>query len=431
MKDRNRRTRSERSRAAAEAIVTLVLFTGACSDSTGTLDGFCNAEGQCLAGLHCVGGRCRDDETAQREQCRNVECGLVAGFECGRCQAPRSCRNQRCELTNDDAGTGSDATAAADAEGPVDAGETMDAAPPDDTGPARDADADAGGPPDAVTPVRDAGGPPDACSAETDPDFCARLGASCAVVTAVDNCGDMRSVNCGTCTLPQSCAGDCGGTANQCGCCPMTDSQLCATAGATCGSVTAHDGCRERTVSSCGTCTNPQTCGGGGVANACGSVCTPMEKRRCWVECPIAAVAGCTPELPIILGVEECGANGQWSGACNTLTQCSDLDTPCSAPLAAHHPCVSGSMVNAEYSCRRALGASCTTSYYFGYGYTQSCADRCPEPSCNPPVSPRSCDMYCASGTTPTTVLTGVLACAVGDPCGPTWMTCGTRNGCR
>ncbi len=38
------------------------------------------------------------------------------------------------------------------------------------------------------------------CTAETDPQLCARLGKSCGAVTGTDNCGDVRSVsNCGSC----------------------------------------------------------------------------------------------------------------------------------------------------------------------------------------------------------------------------------------
>ena len=87
---------------------------------------------------------------------------------------------------------------------------------------------------------------------------CAGLGTNCGSVA--DGCGG--TLDCGTCTAPQSCDG--AGTANVCGCTPTT----CGTKN--CGAVA--DGCGGNL--SCGTCVSPKTCGGTGVANVCG--CTPI-----------------------------------------------------------------------------------------------------------------------------------------------------------
>jgi hypothetical protein len=58
-------------------------------------------------------------------------------------------------------------------------------------------------------------GPP-GCPAETNAQFCSRLGKNCGSVTGTDNCGVTRTVgSCGTCTAPATCGG--GGTANVCG----------------------------------------------------------------------------------------------------------------------------------------------------------------------------------------------------------------------
>ena len=43
------------------------------------------------------------------------------------------------------------------------------------------------------------------CVPETDPQFCARLGKNCEMVSAPDNCGATRSANCGTCTAGTAC----------------------------------------------------------------------------------------------------------------------------------------------------------------------------------------------------------------------------------
>jgi hypothetical protein len=86
-----------------------------------------------------------------------------------------------------------------------------------------------------------------------------------------DGCGGLTA-SCGTCTPPQTCGG--GGTPGMCGqprCTPLTCAQACAAAGVTsgcCGQFS--DGCGGLTVS-CGTCGGGDTCGGGGVANMCGT----------------------------------------------------------------------------------------------------------------------------------------------------------------
>jgi len=54
------------------------------------------------------------------------------------------------------------------------------------------------------------------CSSETNAAFCARYGASCGTLTAIDNCGAERTVSsCGSCTAPQTCGT--GGNPNVCG----------------------------------------------------------------------------------------------------------------------------------------------------------------------------------------------------------------------
>jgi hypothetical protein len=51
--------------------------------------------------------------------------------------------------------------------------------------------------------------------AESNSALCLRLRKDCGQVTASDNCGQSRSVDCGSCRAPSSCGG--GGTANVCG----------------------------------------------------------------------------------------------------------------------------------------------------------------------------------------------------------------------
>jgi hypothetical protein len=93
------------------------------------------------------------------------------------------------------------------------------------------------------------------------PETCSGQGIGCG--PAGDGCGG--ALQCGVCAAPETCGG--GGTSNVCGsgsaCAPKT----CTTLGYDCGP--AGDGCGGSL--SCGACTAPETCGGGGMSSVCGS----------------------------------------------------------------------------------------------------------------------------------------------------------------
>jgi GH18 family chitinase len=97
-------------------------------------------------------------------------------------------------------------------------------------------------------------------SSSCTPTTCAAQGKECG--TIADGCGG--NLNCGSCTSPESCGGGTPSVANVCGCTPTV---TCAGAGKNCGSIA--DGCGGSL--NCGTCTSPATCGGGGTANVCGT----------------------------------------------------------------------------------------------------------------------------------------------------------------
>jgi hypothetical protein len=112
-------------------------------------------------------------------------------------------------------------------------------------------------------------GPPDgggggSCTPET----CAQQNITCG--PAGDGCGNLIAGGCGVCTPPGTCGG--GGVASQCpgtqGCTPRTCQEL----GFSCGP--AGDGCGNLIAGGCGTCSPPETCGGGGVAGQCGTMMT-------------------------------------------------------------------------------------------------------------------------------------------------------------
>jgi hypothetical protein len=105
------------------------------------------------------------------------------------------------------------------------------------------------------------------------PKTCAELGFDCG--GAADGCGNL--IDCGTCSGTDTCGG--AGQPSVCGtpvstCKPKT----CADLGINCGP--AGDGCGG-TITSCGTCTAPQTCGGGGTASVCGYTPPPCDNLEC------------------------------------------------------------------------------------------------------------------------------------------------------
>lgn len=121
------------------------------------------------------------------------------------------------------------------------------------------------------------GGTPSVCGGSQGcvPKTCAELGADCGPMA--DQCGGL--INCGSCALPEICGG--AGVPGECGnlgsnlndagmCVPTT----CAIAGATCGTI--GDGCMG--TLNCGGCSMGQVCGGGGVPYQCGggNFCTPL-----------------------------------------------------------------------------------------------------------------------------------------------------------
>jgi hypothetical protein len=134
------------------------------------------------------------------------------------------------------------------------------------------------------------------------------LPATCAA--AGKNCGDLPdgcegTLHCGSCTDPETCGG--GGIANVCGagtCTPTT----CQANG--CGDMS--DGCSA--ILHCGDCTSG-TCGGGGTANACGGACAEGQ---------VTAPCGCGGQ-PVATGY--C-CSGSWQATTCDVGPISDLVDP-------------------------------------------------------------------------------------------------------
>ncbi len=209
------------------------------------------------------------------------------------------------------------------------------------------------------------------------PQTCAGLGYTCGV--AGDGCGGTLS--CGSCSNPQYCG---GGGYNKCGgnngltadggvsCTPKTCSQL----GYTCG--ITGDGCGGSL--SCGSCTNPQYCGGGGF-NQCGGnngltpdggvACTPATCASLGYNCGQAA-DGCggllncgscsNPQFCGGAGYDQCGGNNGLTadgGVACTPKTCAQLDYTCGA---AGDGC--GNLLNC---------GTCTSPQYCGGGGYDQC----------------------------------------------------------
>ncbi len=173
------------------------------------------------------------------------------------------------------------------------------------------------------------------------PTTCKALGYTCGA--AADGCGNL--LECGTCAAPQFCG---GGGFNQCGagdldagvstCTPAT----CTSQGFTCGS--AGDGCGNSL--SCGTCSSPQFCGGGGF-NVCGgngvatgaqSACVPDSCTSLGYSCGYAG-DGCGNQLACGMcsspdycgggGFDQCGYTTSDAGFSCMAATCTSLGYDC------------------------------------------------------------------------------------------------------
>jgi hypothetical protein len=171
-----------------------------------------------------------------------------------------------------------------------------------------------------------------------------------------DGCGGL-TVDCNPCPSGQTCGG-CG-TPGQC-CTPPSSSctpQGCPSS-VQCGP--ASNGCGG-VIASCGTCTPPQTCGGGGMPGVCGgaSGCVPQTCQQAGVTCGPAgdgcgnlivggcgtcpapdAGSTCIPKTCQELGVD-CGPTGDGCG--NLIPSCGSCAPP--AVCGATHAGVCGTPI--------------------------------------------------------------------------------------
>jgi hypothetical protein len=122
------------------------------------------------------------------------------------------------------------------------------------------------------------------------PTTCAATGKNCG--TIADGCGG--TLTCGTCVQPEWCG---GGGANVCGW--TCHRKSCGDQAANCGTV--DDGCGG--TLDCGTCASPATCGGAGQPNVCG---TPIEET-CVAKTCAQLSSSCGPQTDGCGRVLNCG----------------------------------------------------------------------------------------------------------------------------
>jgi hypothetical protein len=148
---------------------------------------------------------------------------------------------------------------------------------------------------------------------------------------AGDGCGN--ELMCGTCTPPQTCGG--GGVPGQCGAPDGGNctAQTCQQQNIDCGP--AGDGCGN--LIQCGPCSPPQTCGGGGIPGQCGypeaGTCAPETCSQQMIFCgPAGDGCGneiqcgtCTPPMT-------CGGGGQ-PGVCGEQDAATCMPQSCAAQM--------------------------------------------------------------------------------------------------
>ncbi len=136
-----------------------------------------------------------------------------------------------------------------------------------------------------------------------EPTTCDALGLDCSAVD--DGCGGILS--CGTCTPPLQCGG--GGVANVCGTAPcIPDAEACTRAGKNCDDF--PDGCGGFVY--CGECPPGQMCGGAAPPNVCGpDSCAHTTCADSLADCgTIVDICGGEIDCGACIPPETCGGGG-------------------------------------------------------------------------------------------------------------------------
>lgn len=163
----------------------------------------------------------------------------------------------------------------------------------------------------------------------------------------------------------------------------------------------------------------------------CGGMCQSGAKRRCWVECsqdyPLECLVGNTA---LIMGIETCN-NGVW-GVCATKMSCGVLHDSCvnAAEAPTTYQCMDGTVLNGNMTCFKAMGASCETSFYSGWG-PDDCANIClgAGDTCPQDGVVQDCEVHCDTPDGP--IKSGTQNCSKYCDGPPVWGPCMTEQACN
>jgi hypothetical protein len=249
--------------------------------------------------------------------------------------------------------------------------------------------------------------PADACT----PITCQLRGASCGPLS--DGCGAI--LDCGKCQGFDVCGGGAdGGSANRCGCSPLSAADICQIAGKSCGSVTRFNGCGVMTTVSCGpACAADGGCAGETLSELCANAkytCGPLGlKDRCG-EQRLVDCGNCLPGNTCYID-DEIGDGGLRSacGACEPEsdgTLCNRLGASCGElPAPVVDNCGAKRLPNCGECLSEDGGNACGA---LGGGVDNVCG-------CQRPLSGCLVDEQCCTGST--CGGNGMCCVAAGYPC--------------
>lgn len=150
---------------------------------------------------------------------------------------------------------------------------------------------------------------------------CVDAGKNCGALD--DGCGEL--LQCGDCTLPQTCAG--AGVANVCGCTGQADKELCAFDPSACGPLATTDLCGVQRNVDCGVCGDGGTCGAAQVNICCYGESAAQIIERTGAECGVFDAGDiCGNAMLLDAGVCTDG------GTCNPASHqcnCHPINEPC------------------------------------------------------------------------------------------------------
>lgn len=172
------------------------------------------------------------------------------------------------------------------------------------------------------------------CIPMSEAELCQTENLECGAAVRINNCGETVEIECGNCASPLICGA--GGVANICGCEGSSDAALCAAAGLECGDAQVFDAaCGVSRTVNCGGCNAPETCAGQGQANICGCEESPAAFcARLQGECgPVTAVDLCgtmrTYDCGGCIAPEVCGAEVANQCGCSQQDICAAANATC------------------------------------------------------------------------------------------------------